>query len=128
MTPEQVLKVSESRAQATEELIAGFLFAVSVVAATDSVRKTTLAALLDAAEESADDIDGLLDVLARANLTDALLAMRERGVVLLTDEGFSLAEHEPPRVWDSLSEWLTGLVRRKLSEWHLLPPNAQPAT
>ena len=92
-----------------------------MVAATDSVRKTTLAALLDAAEESATDIDGILDILARANLTDALLGMRERGVVLLTDDGFSLAVHTPPKVWDSLSDWLTGLVRRKLAEWQLLP-------
>lgn len=128
MTPEQVLKVSESRAQAAEELIAAFLFAVSEVASTESVRKTTLAALLDAAEESEVAIEGLLDTIARANLTDALLSMRERGVVLLTDEGFSLAEHQPPSIWDSLSEWLTVLVRRKLSEWQLLPSTAQPVT
>jgi len=121
VTVEKTVEGPGTRDEITEDLVAALLFAVASAMSTHSVRKTTLAALLDAIEESPDGQDAYLDVLAHANLTDALLALRERGRVQLTDQGFALSDQYEPRLWPSVSGWFSPLVGRKLSEWRLGP-------
>lgn len=80
---------------------------------------------MDAAEENAEDHGDLIDVIARANLTDALLGLRERGLIRLTDDGFSLVDGGTPTDRPTEAEtWLTRLVGQKLNEWHMRPATA----
>lgn len=111
---------NSDRVTATEDLVAALLQAAIQVSEQPTVRKTTLAALMDAAEESGEDLGDMVEVIARANLTDALLGLRERGVIVLTDDGFAHAEDSPwPARWEKVSTWLQGLVVKKLDEWRM---------
>lgn len=112
---------------AAEVLLTELLREVADRTSSPSVRKTTLSALLAAIDEEGGgpaEYDVPLNRLAGSGLGDALLQLRHRGLVRLTDDGFTVSEHgaDPAVGSDSgLSKFLESLVSKKLREWHVAP-------
>lgn len=108
-----------------DEVVTQLLAEASELLQQPAVHKSTLLALLAAAAEDpeADPVLTRVVRVPKADLNDALLALRSMGQVQLTADGFTLTSRPSEGQRDASSERLAGylerLVGRKMREWHV---------